>query len=457
MPTPRRRPGARNAPAAGGTPPDSPNTALSGLHVAGGHPPRRVARDRRLGRGGVRAALVVGALAAIALVASGGSAGHQSAWAVVGHHRGFHATVYGWTSWYGSYDMGPLGVGWCIDHGLRAPDPAFGYVPTPVEGADEGVRRAVAWIASSPPSGPEPVDAAGRMLAIHDLMGAVYPFGRLDVDRLTTANLAGFAGREPAVLARARELKADGLARSHLRGPVQVEVSVEEVQPGAEGRIDVAVTDVDGQAISGVDVHLRVDGVELLGAPDQATIGDGRARWRYVRSGTVADPLPLAVAATADVPSLELRAFASSSVPAQRVALATTESLEDSVELAAPPPPTTVPPTTVPPATSSSTTSTTAPPSTTSSTSTSTTTAPPDTSIPPTTPPTTGPPTTPPTMGPPTTGPPTGPPGPPSAPPPGRGTLPRTGPASAVGLAMTGTGLLMTGTALRLGTRRRRR
>ena len=42
---------------------------------------------------------------------------------------GFHATVAGWTSWYGSYDLGALGPAWCIDHGLRAPDPALGLPP----------------------------------------------------------------------------------------------------------------------------------------------------------------------------------------------------------------------------------------------------------------------------------------------------------------------------------------
>ena len=64
------------------------------------------------------------------------------------------------------------------------------------------------------------------MLALHDLMGASYPSGRLDVDRLPVTRLAGFGGAEARVLAEARRLKADGFRHAHLRGPLALTVRV---------------------------------------------------------------------------------------------------------------------------------------------------------------------------------------------------------------------------------------
>ena len=57
--------------------------------------------------------------------------------ATVVHRVGFEATVLGWTSWYGSYDLGPLGAGWCIDHGLRAPT----RLRLPADASDRSARR----------------------------------------------------------------------------------------------------------------------------------------------------------------------------------------------------------------------------------------------------------------------------------------------------------------------------
>ena len=68
--------------------------------------------------------------------------------AVVEHRSGFDATVLGWTSWYGSYGLGDQGLGWCIDHGLLAPDAAYGYVPV-APPMDERTGAAVSWVVAT--------------------------------------------------------------------------------------------------------------------------------------------------------------------------------------------------------------------------------------------------------------------------------------------------------------------
>ena len=71
--------------------------------------------------------------------------GPERAAAAVGHRSGYRATVDGFTSWYGSYDMGAIGPAWCIDHGIRAPDPALAYVATDLGGTPADVQVALAW------------------------------------------------------------------------------------------------------------------------------------------------------------------------------------------------------------------------------------------------------------------------------------------------------------------------
>ena len=50
------------------------------------------------------------------------------------------------------------------------------------------------------------------MLVMHNLRGAVYPAGRLDVHSLTVAQMAGFGGHEAEVIAQARAIKADAVS-----------------------------------------------------------------------------------------------------------------------------------------------------------------------------------------------------------------------------------------------------
>ena len=69
------------------------------------------------------------------------------------------------------------------------------------------------------------------MLVLHDLRGATYPFGRLDVDTLTPAQLAGFGGHEAEVIARARAIKADALAHAGRRAPLVLRVTLGPASP----------------------------------------------------------------------------------------------------------------------------------------------------------------------------------------------------------------------------------
>jgi hypothetical protein len=117
------------------------------------------------------------------------------------HHKGYRATVAGFSSWYGSYAMGDLGTAWCIDHGIAAPDPDLAYVKTRPATSDD-VRAAMAWAANRYGPSANRVDSAALMLVFHDLMGAQYPTGPLKVAELGPADLDGFGADEGAVITR---------------------------------------------------------------------------------------------------------------------------------------------------------------------------------------------------------------------------------------------------------------
>ena len=292
--------------------------------------------------------------------------------AAVTHLDGFEATVDGFTSWYGSYGMGPLGVAWCIDHGIRAPDPAFAYVAADLSAVPASTQAAMAWVVSAHGQGTDPVDHAAVMLVLHDLMGAVYPSGPLDVDALPLDRLAGFDGHEADVLVRARWLKADGLNHQELRGPLRLGLAIAAVIDG-QAAVTVTVVDAGGRPLVGISVHLSAPAGALT-ASDGTT--DSTGHWH-----TTARPaaLPLTVLGSATVPSPVLDAWSPTTQPAQRVARPRLDELSASATLAAAPTTTTT--TTVPPTT---TTTTTVPPTTTTTTTVLPTTVPPTTTSAPT-------------------------------------------------------------------------
>lgn len=330
-------------------------------------------------RRSVRRSLLAG-LAALLAAAGLLAVRPPTAAAVVTPLHGFRATVDGFTSWYGSYEMGPLGTSWCIDHGIRAPDPAFGYVAADLSAVPAETRVAMAWVLGAHGRGAERVAHAALMLVLHDLMGARYPSGPLRLDQLGPDRLAGFEGHELEVLRWARLLRADALAHRHLRGPLRLTLTVPPLEAGST-TVTVTLRDSAGRPVSGVDVGLEAPNGGLRAARG-TTAPDGT--WR-----TEARPqaLPLSVRALATAPHLELDAWAPTVRPAQRVARPGTDDLSASITLAAPPTTTTTPATT--------TTTTAAPSTTTTVPATTTTAAPTTTTVPPTTvPPTTVPPTT---------------------------------------------------------------
>ena len=144
------------------------------------------------------------ALALLAAGIAGLGQGPAPAGAVVQQVSGYRATVLGWTSWYGSYGLGAEGTAWCIDHGIRAPDPALRYVPTTLTGVPVSTQTAMAWAFGRYGPGADRATSAALMLVGHDLMGARYPYGRMDVGALTDRSIAGFGADGPAVLAQAR-------------------------------------------------------------------------------------------------------------------------------------------------------------------------------------------------------------------------------------------------------------
>jgi hypothetical protein len=406
-----------------------------------------------------RAARLVGVVAAVGLAVLWATP--VPARAAVRHGVGFEGTVLGWTSWYGSYDLAGIGTTYCIDHGSRAPDAALGYRPTTLPLAP-GDLTAMAWIAGRYGRSPDPIDTAGVMLALHDLRGAQYPYGRLHVERLRPDQIAGFGGKAANVLARARAIRADGEAHRSLVGPIALRVrwvtpaaaSADDAttQVGAEAppRAVATVVDAGGRPVSGVVVDFALSGATTAAGLVATTGLDGTASITVTRPAGAAT-----VAVQAEVPDLQPALFAPTSAVAQRVILPKVRPLRAEATLAAtPPPPTTTPPTTAPPTTAPPTT---APP----------TTAPPTPAVTPTTPPTTAPPTTaPPTGAPPTTAvTPTTPPT--TAPPVTVVPAQLAAPADAVPLARTGSplrswamigcGLLLVGATLTDLTARRHR
>jgi hypothetical protein len=291
-------------------------------------------------------------------------AGPRPATAVVTPLHGYRATVDGFTSWYGSYAMAGIGTAWCIDHGIHAPDPAFAYRPADVSSIPAPTRTAMAWVLGRHATGTDRLRHAAVMLVLHDLMGARYPSGRLDVARLRPTDVAGFGGQGSALLELARRFKADGLAHAHLRDPLVLRIDVGAIDRQGTLPVTARVVDGTGQPVAGLPVHLEASAGTTLAPPTPVTGPDGRAHAsaRPVR-------LPLTVRASALAPGLALQAWAPTTRRAQRVARPVVRPLTAAASLAPPAPTTTT--TTIAPTT---TTTTTAPPTTTTVPATTTTT-----------------------------------------------------------------------------------
>ena len=280
---------------------------------------------------------------------------------------GFEATVAGWTSWYGSYVLADHGQVWCIDHGLRAPDGDFGYRPSAAPGIPVADQAAMAWALGTFGNNPSAVDAAALMLVMHDFNAAMYPQGRLDVDRLARSQLAGFHGAEAQVLDQARAMKAAARNQSRSSDLLAIELDV-VIGDIHDPEVSVMVQVLDGArvGIANTDVELSAVG-GTLGRHTITTGTDGIASTTLTRGES-----PTVISAIATSPAFVLGVFGPSGAAAQRVAVPTRQELSARLSVA---PPTPVPSTTT---TSTSTTST----STTIPATTTTVSAAPTTSLP---------------------------------------------------------------------------
>ncbi len=265
---------------------------------------------RRLSKTLLAAALLLAIAAPMRLLSPPGAAS-----AAVEEGVGFRGVVDGFRGWYGSYRLGDLGAVWCVDHGIAAPDVALAYEPATLDDHAADTRRALAWAVGR--FGPEAdlVTAPALMLVLHDLMGAAYPSGRLDVDVLDVGRLSGFGGREAEVLARAQAIKTEAIGRSRLVGPLAIDVSVDQPVAGHQGTLAVTVRDANGLPIPDVAVRPQVSGAALLDGVNRVTGLDGRTHWSFE-----AGPGTNRFVLEAQVPDIELTSLRPTVGRAQRVA-----------------------------------------------------------------------------------------------------------------------------------------
>ena len=235
--------------------------------------------------------------------------------AVPAPEQGFWGVVAGFRSWYGSYGVGPIGTAWCVDHGPPAPDAALDYGPADLVERDGATRQAIAWAVGAHGFGIDRVGAAALMLVLHDLMGARYPTGPLDLGRLGERDLAGFDGQERHVLERARAIKADAVSRTALRGPLTLDAQAETVHPGQGGSLVVRLRDAAGTGVAGVPLHVATTGAVPTADADSVTGPDGTRRFSYT-----AVPGENRFEVSGLVPDLALQSFAPRRGRAQRVA-----------------------------------------------------------------------------------------------------------------------------------------
>lgn len=235
--------------------------------------------------------------------------------AEVEHGSGFSATVDGFRGWYGSYRLGDIGEVWCVDHGIPAPDAALGYEPATLDDRAPDTRRAIAWAVGRHGPGADRITAAALMLVLHDLMGAAYPSGPLDVERLSAERLSGFEGAEAELLERARAIKADAVERAVLTAPLSLVAEADQVPATRIGSLRATLRDGGGMAVAGVTVHPEVTGAMLAGHVERVTSADGLASWPF-EAGAGHNRFIL----RAHVPGIELMSLRPTKRPAQRVA-----------------------------------------------------------------------------------------------------------------------------------------
>ena len=174
---------------------------------------------------------------------------------------------------------------------------------------------AMAWAVGTWGTGTDRTTHAAVMLVLHDLMGASYPFGRLDVDRLTRRGSPGSRATRPRCCSARATIKADGLAQPHLRGRAAPHDAATPIDAHGGATVRLAVRDDAGRGAAGV--VLVLDGAGAGWPEPRLTTGpDGTL--------TVArpadDPDPDVAGPDHRPRRSRLDAWQSSTTPAQRVA-----------------------------------------------------------------------------------------------------------------------------------------
>ena len=189
---------------------------------------------------------------------------------------GLRGTVLGRSSWYGSYDVAGIGLAFCLDAERLAPDSDYDYrLGPPITGV---LGAEIAYVAGTYGTTRDPIRAAAVKLVLHDLQGALYPRGTLDVLRLQASDLSGFSGRAADVVAAAQSMMR-ATVREYRLGPYRLDVRAPaSVAPGSSFDVDVTLVDARGSRIAGANVRGQVSGASprtVSGRTDSA----GRVRF----------------------------------------------------------------------------------------------------------------------------------------------------------------------------------
>ncbi len=163
--------------------------------------------------------------------------------AAVRTSTGMRGTVLGRTAWYGLYLIPGVGPALCLDADKAAPDTDFNYRPGQTITGTLGAQ--LAYAARVYGSTSDIVTAVAAKLVVHDLQGARYPYGELDVFRLQTSQLAGFGGREASIVTRARQVMNDVLTNYRI-GPYRLTARTPSTLDDSN-RVPVTISLLDGR------------------------------------------------------------------------------------------------------------------------------------------------------------------------------------------------------------------
>jgi hypothetical protein len=269
-------------------------------------------RGRRSAR---RLGALLGLLAVVTVALPIGSASAAVVPAV-----GLNGTVLGFSGWYGSYTVAGVGTGFCLDFGKLAPDSVYNYRLAPtVTGALGGQ---LAYVARTYGGTRDAVTAAATKLVIHDLQNARYPYGELNVNTLQPSQVAGFGGRGGDVIAKARAVMAETLAR-YVLAPYRLTLSTPSaVSDTLAVPVSVTLLDGRGKPVVGARVTLTATNTRVA-TITVTTDTQGKARTTFTAtSGDVSVRITASVVLPSPTPLVYAPTNPTYATRAQRIIVA---------------------------------------------------------------------------------------------------------------------------------------